>query len=93
MELEDENLVSLAQDELKDLIGLEGDLQWSEVQRYHGMPQFQVGHLSRVETIEKAMVNHEGLELAGNAFHGMGIPDCVRSGEKSAAAVHAYLGC
>jgi len=48
------------------------------------MPQYEVGHLDRVSEIEKLATELPGLSLAGNAYRGAGIPDCVRSGEAAA---------
>ena len=52
------------------------------------MPQYRVGHLTRVETIEHRVQTLSGLSLAGGAYRGVGIADCVRSGE--AAAERAF---
>ena len=51
------------------------------------MPQYHVGHLARVETIERAVARHPGLALAGGAYRGVGIADCVHSGEDAARAL------
>ena len=51
------------------------------------MPQYEVGHLDRVKDIENALNQLPGLTLAGNAYRGAGIPDCIRSGEDAAAAL------
>ena len=48
------------------------------------MPQYLVGHGRRVERIESLLGRHPGLALAGNAYGGVGLPDCVRSGEQAA---------
>ena len=48
------------------------------------MPQYHVGHLGRVETIERCAAAIPGLHLAGGAYRGVGIADCVRSGEAAA---------
>jgi oxygen-dependent protoporphyrinogen oxidase len=48
------------------------------------MPQYRVGHLARVETIERALRGLPGLWLAGAAYRGVGLADCVRSGEAAA---------
>ena len=53
------------------------------------MPQYHVGHLARVEAIEQCVARHPGLALAGGAYRGVGIADCVRSGEE---AVERLLG-
>jgi oxygen-dependent protoporphyrinogen oxidase len=49
------------------------------------MPQYHVGHLTRVETIERLTGAIPGLSLAGAAYRGVGMADCVRSGEAAAA--------
>jgi oxygen-dependent protoporphyrinogen oxidase len=46
-----------------------------------------VGHLELVERIESATARLDGLELAGNAYHGVGIPACIHSGEQAAQRV------
>ena len=51
----------------------------------HAMPQYRVGHLDRVEAIERAVDRLPGLVLAGGGYRGVGISDCVRSGETAAA--------
>jgi oxygen-dependent protoporphyrinogen oxidase len=48
------------------------------------MPQYYVGHLARIETIERALAALPGLSLAGAAYRGVGIADCVRGGEAAA---------
>jgi oxygen-dependent protoporphyrinogen oxidase len=45
-----------------------------------------------VAEIERAAAALPGLELAGAAFRGVGIPDCVLGGERAAQAVFADLG-
>jgi oxygen-dependent protoporphyrinogen oxidase len=51
------------------------------------MPQYRLGHLDRIETIEHALAGLPGLALAGSAYRGVGIADCVRSGETAAEAL------
>jgi oxygen-dependent protoporphyrinogen oxidase len=55
------------------------------------MPQYTLGHLDRVSKVRELVSRHPGLILAGNAFDGVGIPDCVRSGNLAAEAVLAAL--
>ena len=55
------------------------------------MPQYQVGHLETVAAIERRLAGHPGLALAGSAYRGVGISDCVRSGEDAADAVRRAL--
>jgi oxygen-dependent protoporphyrinogen oxidase len=59
------------------------------------MAQYGVGHLDRLERIERLRHKHAGLALAGNAYRGIGVPDCVRSGREAAAKLadaHAGRG-
>ena len=56
-----------------------------------GMPQYVLGHPERVERIEAAVAAHPGLALAGAAYRGVGIPDCILSGEDAAGAVASAL--
>ena len=55
------------------------------------MPQYTIGHQSRVRNIEERMTKWRGLELAGNAYHGIGIPDCIHSGREAAKQTLNYL--
>ena len=53
------------------------------------MPQYHVGHAERVAGIERRVARLPGLALAGNAYHGVGLADCVRSGEAATDALLA----
>ena len=53
------------------------------------MPQYHVGHAARAEAIEQTVARLPGLRLAGGAYRGVGIADCVRSGEAAADALLA----
>jgi oxygen-dependent protoporphyrinogen oxidase len=87
-ELDDESLVRLATEELRSLVGLAGDPLWGRVVRWpRSMPQYHVGHVERVERIESLVSAIDGLELAGGAYRGVGVPQCIRSGEAAAARV------
>jgi oxygen-dependent protoporphyrinogen oxidase len=55
------------------------------------MPQYHVGHVGRVARIEKLAANHPRIALAGNAYHGVGIPQCIASGESAAERIAAEL--
>jgi protoporphyrinogen/coproporphyrinogen III oxidase len=48
------------------------------------MPQYVLGHPTRLDRIERALAAHPGLALAGAAYRGVGIPDCIASGEHAA---------
>ena len=89
-EQDDERLAEIAREQLRDLLGVGEAPLWTRVARYRkAMPQYHVGHLVRVETIELALARHPGLALAGGAYRGVGIADCVRSGEDAARGLLA----
>jgi protoporphyrinogen/coproporphyrinogen III oxidase len=56
------------------------------------MAQYNVGHLERLEKIAQLRRNLPGLALCGNAYRGIGVPDCVRSGKEAAESVMSFLG-
>jgi len=71
--------------DLRDLVGLRGEPRFVELYRWpNSMPQYPVGHLARVQEINRRVTKWPGLAVAGNAFGGVGIPDCVHSGEIAA---------
>lgn len=85
MELDDEQIKELVQRELTELLGMKRPPSKTWVARYHNaMPQYHVGHLDRVSRIQKAVKKLPGIELAGSAYHGVGIPDSVASGQAAA---------
>jgi oxygen-dependent protoporphyrinogen oxidase len=83
----DEELVELGRAELGTL-GVEVEPHLTRVRRWpNGMPQYVLGHPERIERIETGLEAHPGLALAGAAYRGIGIPDCIRSGEDAAQSV------
>jgi protoporphyrinogen/coproporphyrinogen III oxidase len=90
--LSDDQLLQLAQAELRPLLGITGEAKMANVARWpRSMPQYQVGHLSRVARIEALASKHRVFALAGNAYRGVGIPQCIASGEAAAERVAAAL--
>lgn len=76
----DDELSSLCRRELGELMGIRAAPEWTKVLRYpRAMPQYHVGHLDKVAAIEALVAEQPGLELAGNAYRGAGIPDAVNS--------------
>lgn len=74
--------------DLRELLGISGDPLFVEVAKWErSMPQYEVGHLDRVSEIEALVNELPGLALAGNAYRGAGIPDCIRSGEAAAESL------
>jgi oxygen-dependent protoporphyrinogen oxidase len=81
---DDEELIATAREQLGLLLGARGEPLFTRTTRYaKAMPQYHVGHLARVDAIERSAQRHVGLALAGGAYRGVGIADCVRSGEEA----------
>lgn len=92
LELEDARLIDLATKELSALLCINGNPELVRVVRWPGsMPQYHVGHVELVNRIEQLAANWPTLALAGNAYHGVGVPNCIHSGEQAAEQVLAYL--
>ena len=91
-QLPDDKLKSIAAQELNSLLGVTGTPEISLVVRWLGvMPQYHVGHVQLADKIEAREQTIPGFALAGNAYRGVGIPFCVRSGERAAARIVAEL--
>ena len=83
--LSDDQIVSIVRNELQQIIGLRGEPLFARVYKWQSaMAQYSVGHLERLERIERLRQQFPGLTLAGNAYRGIGVPDCVRSGREAA---------
>jgi oxygen-dependent protoporphyrinogen oxidase len=92
-ELDDDALSRTVREELAELLGIRSEPLMMRIRRHpESMPQYRVGHLGRIAAILARAERHPGLALAGNAYHGVGLPDCIRSGEAAAEALLARLG-
>ena len=92
MRLGDDEMVAAVRDEFRDLLGVSAAPGFAEVRRWpDSMPQYEVGHLTRVAEIERLVAEIPSFAIAGAAYRGVGIPDCIRSGEDAADAIFAKL--
>jgi protoporphyrinogen/coproporphyrinogen III oxidase len=81
----DDQLVSIVRNELQQILGLRAEPLFARVYKWQSaMAQYGVGHLERLERIERLRRQLPGLALAGNGYRGIGVPDCVRSGREAA---------
>jgi protoporphyrinogen/coproporphyrinogen III oxidase len=88
----DRELVSLSMTALRPLLGLTGEPLFSRIYRWErSNAQHEVGHITRVAAIERALTKHPGLFITGSGFRGTGIPDCVADGRATAKAVDEFL--
>src|SRR5258708_23720641 len=84
----DEALVQIARQELQSILGIEAEPVFHSVSRWpNAMAQYTVGHDERVQRIESILKSVPGLHLAGNAYYGIGIPDCIKMGKEPAAKI------
>lgn len=91
LSLSDEELVTGARAELLTVMGVSETPAFTHIARWpRSMAQYTVGHAERVARIESRLRQLPGLHLAGNAYRGIGIPDCVRMGKQAAEAIAAH---
>jgi oxygen-dependent protoporphyrinogen oxidase len=84
---DDASLVARARRELGEALGVTAEPRLVRSARWPAsMPQYRLGHLARVDAIERCAAALPGLHLAGAAYRGVGIADCVHSGEAAAEA-------
>ena len=84
----DDSLIAIARAELRTILGLKATPIFSDVYRWpRSMAQYVIGHGSRLKEIESHASAVPGLHLAGNAYTGIGIPDCIRMGRQAAARI------
>lgn len=85
---EDDKLLAMARTELQQTLGITAVPTLTRIHRWpQAMPQYTLGHLERVAEIESRVAQHDNLALAGAYFRGVGIPDCIRSGELAAEKI------
>jgi oxygen-dependent protoporphyrinogen oxidase len=84
-DLSDEHIECLMWEDLHTYLGLQAVPLLSLVTRYQrSMPQYHIGHVKLVSQVRSLLAAMPGLILAGNAYSGVGIPDCIASGETAA---------
>ena len=84
----DELLEAQVREDLEALLGISGAPILCRTTRYPDcMPQYNVGHLDRVERIETRLKRFPTLALAGKSYRGVGIADCIHGGETAAEGI------
>jgi oxygen-dependent protoporphyrinogen oxidase len=86
MKLDDAALIAAMLGELKEKMGLVAEPAFTRINRWpNSMPQYHVGHRALVKRIEAALP--AGVHLVGNAYSGVGVPDCIRLAKQVAAKI------
>jgi protoporphyrinogen/coproporphyrinogen III oxidase len=90
--LDEDEIVVRVQEDLRELLGIERPPLFAHVEKWpRSMAQYHLGHVERVRRIRERLSRLSNLKLAGNAYSGAGIPDCIRSGESAAEEILASL--
>jgi protoporphyrinogen/coproporphyrinogen III oxidase len=90
--LDEREIGARVEADLRELLSITARPIFAEVAKWgRSMPQYEVGHLDRIAAIEGEVKKLPGLTLAGNAYRGAGIPDCIRSGEAAAEFIARAL--
>jgi len=91
----DEDLIEVARRLFVELLGVRAEAKplFARVYRWvGGMPQYTMGHLDRIEELEARCAQIAGFALAGGAYRGVGVPNCLESGENAAKKVLGEWG-
>lgn len=89
---DEQDLCELAQDELRQTLHLRARPVLARAFPWpRAMPQYHLGHLERLSGIRRRLASWPGLELAGAGYEGIGIPDCIRSGQAAAETILELL--
>jgi len=92
LDVDDDDLLKLVRDELRRALGITTPPVLHRIFRWpKAMPQYTLGHLDRLTVIDQRLAVHPGLFVAGNAYRGIGIPDCIASGEAAADKARVFL--
>lgn len=91
-ELPEDEIYKTVLEELQDIMGFQCEPEFYKVFQYRkGNVQYQVNHGRLIETVYNELKQFPGLFVAGSAYHGVGIPDCVLNGTRTAESVLRYL--
>ena len=92
LDLSDDRLREIAQKDLAELLSIQGEPIFHYLARWGPtMPQYHVGHHQLVAEIDAEVQRFPGLQLAGNAYRGVGVPHCIHDGQQAAQRVVAAL--
>jgi oxygen-dependent protoporphyrinogen oxidase len=90
LEESDDAIIAAVTEELREIAGVTARPLFSRIFRWpRSMAQFVVGHRARQSEVEARVSGIPGLHLAGNAYYGIGIPDCIRLGKAAADKILA----
>ena len=92
LDADDDELIGLVTDELRDLMGITGEPLFTRLFRWtRQSPQYEVGHQQRVATIDRQLASIPGVFVTGSGFRAIGIPDCIADGRDTATKAAAFI--
>jgi oxygen-dependent protoporphyrinogen oxidase len=92
IELSDAEVRARTMAELKKIMGISAEPDFVRIFRHQrAIPQYVVGHAARLAAIDEQLKAHTGLILAGNAFSGVGLNDCVNAANRAGEQVLSCL--
>ena len=84
----DDSLVFALRQEIREIAGVRAEPLFTQVFRWpRSMAQYTVGHGERMAELESRIAGVPGLYLAGNGYHGIGVPDCIHMGKQAAVRI------
>jgi protoporphyrinogen/coproporphyrinogen III oxidase len=91
-QMDEDQMIRAAAEDLAELLQIKHVPIFSFISKWpRSMAQYHLGHNQLVTKIRKRLILQPGLELAGNAYEGAGIPDCIKTAEKSAERIMDVL--
>lgn len=88
IDLTDEELLAAVRQDLGEVMKIAGEPQMVKMYRWkYGIPQYRVGHRKLLDTIERELSSLGGVQIAGNAYYGIGLNDCVKQSHKVAGQI------
>ena len=86
--LDDKKLIDLVRSELAHIMDLRAEPDFVRIYRWErAIPQYELGHYLKLEALDKALAKHKGLYLAGNAYRGIAVNDCIANSVRLAELI------
>lgn len=83
LDTSDSEILAIVREELRAIMGITAKPQSYALRKWHNAyPQYDVGHIERMASIETCLPPN--IALAGNAYHGVGIPDTIKTAKAAA---------
>ncbi|MEH6822829.1 MAG: protoporphyrinogen oxidase [Motiliproteus sp.] len=86
--VDDAELLSRVLRDITPVLGIEGAPDLVEISRWpQAIPQYQLGHLQRLDAIDNALAPLQGIHLRANWRDGISVADCIQNGYELAQSL------